>query len=210
MLGGVLGVRARRWLAAPVLAGALFAGAELVHWRASRRGLRRGADTCEGPEVVLVLGHPALESGQLHPMQRWRTEIAVRSMRSADARLVFSGAGRGGAPSEAEVMAAHAHADHGVPLDRIGVETRALSTWENVAYSLDELERAATIRIASTPVHAARARRYLRAQRPDLAGRLAPADDHRLGERMGMKLATAVQELVGVLYDRLTEGRAPA
>ena len=172
-------MRGLRAAVAAALAGLLLlAGVELVHWWASRQALprRRGAvrPGVPGPEVVLVLGHPARRSGALHPMQQWRTDIAVRSVRSDDARLVFSGTAR-------DVL--------GVPADRIVCETRATSTWENVACSLGELEQAGTIRIASSPVHAARARRYLARQRPDLAARLAPADDHRFGERWGWKLA---------------------
>ncbi len=194
------------------LAAAMVAAVEGVHLAASRRGLRRPVESAgTGPEVVLVLGFPSRRDGRLHSMQRWRTDIAVRSMRGSDARLLFSGAGPVGGPSEAEVMARYAHTGHGVPLDRIDLETRARTTWENVAFSLGALERARTIRIASTPVHAARARRYLAAQRPDLAARLAPADDHRLGERMGWKAATVVHAAVRVLLTRRAASRsAPA
>ena len=188
-------MRGLRAAVAAALAGLLLlAGVELVHWWASRQALprRRGAvrPGVPGPEVVLVLGHPARRSGALHPMQQWRTDIAVRSVRSDDARLVFSGTARDGGPSEAEGMAGYARDVLGVPADRIVCETRATSTWENVACSLGELEQAGTIRIASSPVHAARARRYLARQRPDLAARLAPADDHRFGQRWGWKLAS--------------------
>ena len=177
-------------IAAGALAPAVLAvGADLLHWWASRRGLPRLADRQPvGPEVVLVLGHPTWRSGALHPMQRWRTDIAVRSMRTTTGRLVFSGAGRDGRPSEAEVMAGYARSVLRVPAERIVVETRATTTWENVACSLGVLEGAGTIRIASSPLHAARARRYLARQRPDLAPRLAPADDHRWGERYDLKL----------------------
>ena len=129
-------------------------------------------------------------------MQRWRTDIAVRSMHPEHGRLVFSGAGRGGGPSEAPVMAAYARDHLGVPAQRITLETHARSTWQNVAYSLGELENAGTIKIASAPMHAARARRYLTRQRPDLADRLVPADDYRFGERCGWKLATVAYHLL--------------
>jgi uncharacterized SAM-binding protein YcdF (DUF218 family) len=189
------------------------AGADLVHRWASRRGLGRpGPLPGAGPEVVLVLGFPSRRSGRPHPMQRWRTEIAVRSLRTPDGRLVFSGAGRHGRPSEAEVMAGLARDRHGIAAGRITLETRARSTWENIASSLPELEAAGTIRIASSPVHAARARRYLARQRPDLAARLAPADDHRFGERIGWKLATALDALARetYLWLRPDDPRAPS
>ncbi len=186
----------RRAVVVGALGAVLFGAVELAHWRASRRG-RAGHpdDAAEGPDVVLVLGFPSRRSGRLHPVQRWRTDIAVRSMRSPRSRLVFSGAGRVGVASEAEVMAGYACGVRGVPAEQVVVETSARTTWENVARSLGELERAATITIASSPLHAARARRYLAAQRPDLAARLRPADDYRLGERCLWKLAGVVYVL---------------
>ena len=189
----------------------LIGGTELVHWRASRRHLGRPARR-DGvaPGVVLVLGHPSRRSGRLHPMQRWRTDIAVRSMRSATDRLVFSGAGRGDGPSEAEVMATYARRTLGVPADAIVLETRAATTWQNVAYSLGELEQARTIAIASSPLHAARARRYLAQQRPDLADRLTPADDHRFGERWLLKVATVGHALGAAVVRRVAPSRRTA
>jgi uncharacterized SAM-binding protein YcdF (DUF218 family) len=188
----------RRRDAGPVLgAGALtgavavFLAVELAHRLAARRGFP-GTPGRGRPDVVLVLGSSSRRDGSLHPVQRWRTEIAVRS--SATARLVFSGYARDGGPSEAAVMAAHAHDVLGVPLERIRRETRARSTWENVEFSLADLERAQRPAIASSPVHALRARRYLARLRPDLAARLVPADDYRFGERWGWKALT-------VLYD---------
>ena len=204
MMAGVLRPSRPRRL---VLVGlAVAAVAEVPHWRASRRGLPRGAGAAsEGSEVVLVLGSPSRRSGALHPMQRWRTEIAVRSM-APGARLVVTGAGPEGGPSEAEVMAGYARTALGVPADRIVLETRARTTWENVLRTTGELESAGTIRIASSPLHAARARRYLARQRPDLAARLAPADDYRLGERTGWKLAT-VGYASGRVVHRWASGR---
>ncbi len=188
--------------------------AELVQWRASSQGWdqrshrdqrrdrsrRRGRRTDEpvpGPQVVLVLGCPSRPGGRVHPVQRWRTEIAVRSLHPQHGRLLFSG-GRTGAPddpSEACVMAAYARDVLGVPEQRIALEVEARSTWQNVAHCLDQLEAAASITIASAPTHAARARRYLATQRPDLARRLTPAEDYRVGERCGWKVATVAYAL---------------
>ncbi|PPK94623.1 DUF218 domain-containing protein [Kineococcus xinjiangensis] len=174
--------------------------AEIPNRRASRRGLPGAPPAAgRGPEVVLVLGHPCRRDGRLHPMQRWRTDIAVRSMHPQHGRLVFSGAGREGGPSEAEVMADYARRALAVPAERIALETRARSTWENVAHSLPLLEDAAILRIASAPLHAARARRYLAQQRPDLAQRLAAADDYRFGECCGWKLATVAYGVLRAL-----------
>ena len=180
-------------------------GVEAVHALAARSGFpggRRGGE----PDVVLVLGSPSRRDGTIHPVQRWRTEIAVRS--SVSARLVFSGYAPASGRSEAEVMAGHAQRVLGVPAGRIRREEAASSTWENIAFSLADLAAGSRIAIASSPVHALRARRYLRRQRPDLAARLVPADDYRFGERWGWKAAT-------VLYDgarslRLRVGPATA
>ncbi|NAZ84372.1 YdcF family protein [Kineococcus sp. R8] len=175
---------------------AVVVGTEVLHAWASRRHFPRGDDERgddagrPGDEVVLVLGSPATARGDLHPVQRWRTDIAVRSLRGRDGRFVFSGGAPDGRPGEAEVMAAYAHEVLGVPRERIALETRSRSTWENVAFSVPLLEGAGTLRIASAPTHAARARRYLARQRPDLALLLAPADDYRVGERLRWKAAS--------------------
>ncbi len=187
----------------------LSAVVELMHWRASRQALgHRGAGDRAGAEVVLVLGYPSRARGGLHPMQRWRTQVAVRSMHPQRGRLVFSGAGPEGAPSEAEVMAAHARDVFGVPARRITVETRAVSTWQNVRFSLAHLQGADSIAVASSPLHAARARRYLTQQRPDLAERLVASDDYRIGEGHRWKAATVAYGLLSAAR-RLVLSPAP-
>jgi uncharacterized SAM-binding protein YcdF (DUF218 family) len=179
--------------------------AELLHWRASRRLVRAGA---AGAEAILVLGYSSRNPTRLHPLQRWRTQIAVRSMDAKrDTQLVFTGAARRGGPSEAEVMAAYARDVLGVPGERISLETEAISTWENVQRSLPQLESAGIIKVASDPMHAARAREYLSRLRPELASRLAAADDYRFGENWWLKLATAAFELQLLARRRLLRAR---
>ncbi|CAO5189381.1 hypothetical protein FAIPA1_60194 [Frankia sp. AiPs1] len=165
----------------------------------SGAGVGVGAGVGSGPEadrraqVVLVLGFPANRRGSLRPLQRWRTEIGVRSLEpGGDSLLIFSGGGPAGAPTEAETMAAYARDVLGVPAHRIRLETSAKSTWENIAFSLPWLEPARTIAIASDPLHAARGRLYLHRQRPDLATRLVPADDYRPFDHWRLKVPTAV------------------
>ncbi len=87
-------------------------------------------------------------------------------------------------------MAAYALTHHQVRPDQVVLEREALSTWQNVEYSLPYLESARTIKMASSPLYASRCRAYLAAQRPDLAARLRSADDFRLGERPGWKALT--------------------
>lgn len=64
-----------------------------------------------------------------------------------------------------------------VPVDR---DSR--STWENVSNIVPLVERFDRIIFASNGLHAEKARAYLLRQRPDLAPRLAAADDYRFGE----------------------------
>jgi uncharacterized SAM-binding protein YcdF (DUF218 family) len=186
----------RRAVAVLAAACTVVAGVEALHWWASRRHfppagpLPPAGARPPGDDVVLVLGSPSTPEGHLHPVQRWRTDIAVRSLRGPGDRLVFSGGAPDGVRSEAEVMADYAHDVLGVPRARIAVETRSRSTWENVVNSLPLLEGARTVRIASAPTHAARGRRYLARLRPDLARRLAPCEDYRVGERWREKAAS--------------------
>ncbi|MDT3444342.1 YdcF family protein [Pseudofrankia sp. BMG5.37] len=211
---------------AVALVGLVIGAAELPHWAASRRHLGRragcqaqaGATAPEPPaeargirETLLVLGYPTARDGRIHPLQRWRTEIAVRSMSSdgdevgrdvdvpvgaVDTLLVFSGAAtRGAAAAEAEVMAHYAREVLGVPAEQIALETRAHTTKQNLAFAMAYLESATTIKIVSDPLHAARARLYLRQLRPDLASRLIPADDYRPLENLHLKLGTVAYEV---------------
>jgi hypothetical protein len=173
------------------VSGALvWAGVEAVHAVASRRVLGGRGE----PDVVLVLGCPARRDGSVHPMQRWRTEIAART--SDRALLVFSGYAGTGGPSEAAVMAGYARDVLAVAPHRIRLEESARSTWQNVEFSLSDLTGADRLAIASSPVHALRARRYLVQQRPDLARRLVPAADYRLGERWWWKAMTVGYDVV--------------
>jgi uncharacterized SAM-binding protein YcdF (DUF218 family) len=87
-------------------------------------------------------------------------------------------------------MADYAQHVHGVRSDQVGLERHAVTTWQNVAFSLELLESAEAIKVASSPMHAARARTYLLKQRPDLAVKLIKADDYRFGERPLLKMAT--------------------
>ena len=81
-----------------------------------------------------------------------------------------------------------------MPESQILRETRASTTWENVSFTLPLLGSTERIAFASDPLHAARARRYLSVQRPDLASRLVAADDYRFGEHPFIKLGSAGYE----------------
>lgn len=148
-------------------------------------------------EAIIVLGYASRRDGTPHPLQRWRCQIAVRSMNPGrESTLIMSGWSAGGQRSEAEVMAAYAHDVLAVPRDRIVLEERARSTWENVRFSLPLAEGHDVIKVASNPVHARRARRYIAHLRPDLVARLEPAADYRLGEHWLLKTAVFGYEVL--------------
>lgn len=196
-------VRKRRKRAAGGIAfgtGVALAASEALHWRATRRFLPSVTNRTTGPgdDVVLVLGFPSRANG-LHPMQQWRIDIAVRSMDRSRGLLLVSGGSRKHGRCEADDMAAYARDAHGVPAEQVLVEREARSTWENVEHCLPLLEAARTITVASSPLHAARGRGYVVAQRAGLAGRLRPADDHRWGERSVWKALTVAYQLVLLL-----------
>jgi uncharacterized SAM-binding protein YcdF (DUF218 family) len=168
--------------------------AEWLHWWASRQCI--GESPGPGAEAIVVLGFHATRTGHLHPLQRWRTDIGVRSMDPhRESKVIFTGAGRRGGPSEAATMSLYAREALGVPVGRIVLETKAENTWQNIELTLPMIDTADTIKIASDPMHAARARRHLRELRPDLAARVAPAADYRFLERWWLKVPTAAYEL---------------
>ena len=182
---------------AVAIAAAIVSGSEWMHWRAARRYLGTRPDTGHGTHALVVLGFPARADGSTHPLQRWRCRIAARSM-TPGALVVFSGGAVKGPWVEAEVMARYAHERLGIPAESIRTETEAESTWQNIEFTIPLIEHADRIAIVSSPMHAARARRYLHLQRPDLAARLTPAADYRPFEAWWLKTPTAVHELAAI------------
>ena len=182
------------------------AASELWHRTASRSGPGIHAPTTTRSCAVVVLGFPARRNGDLHALQRWRTEIGIRSLSlgsAPDRRLVVTGGpSRGAHVSEAQVMADYARR-RGVPAEGIVLEEAATNTWENLTLAVPLIEAFDTVIIASDPLHASRSRRYLAKQRPDLGRRLVFADDYRLLERWWLKLPIAAYELAIVTRDRL-------
>ncbi len=175
---------------------------ECAHWLASKRHLPPDPPL-EGPCALVVLGYPSRRDGRLHPVQKWRTQLAARAWPALGAeRVVFSGGPSHGRPPEALVMAAHAQR-LGVPENAVATETRATSTWENVAFSQPLVDEYPRLAIVSDPLHAARARRYLWQQSPGLASRLVSAGEYRFLDHCWLKLLSAVYEL----YLALAPGR---
>jgi hypothetical protein len=201
--------RRRRVLEAVVVMAATLTVVEVATWRASRRGRSYGEPSSEArEEALIVLGYPPTRRGRLHPVQRWRCQIAVRSRdRSRSGIVIFTGGKRRSRITEAEVMAAYARDALELPSEEIRLEPDSWSTWEGIAFALPQVGHADVIKIASDPLHAARARSYLRRMRPDLGERLAPADDYRALERWWIKAATLADASVRVGRRRLRAGR---
>jgi len=184
------------------------ATSELLHWSASKWDLP--ALGPRGRCALLVLGHPTKRSGELGPVQRWRVETAQRALERLGAELViFSGSASRGRPAEGDAMSAYAEL-LGVPARLIAVESRASTTWENVEFSMPLLENFDRLAFVSDPLHAARARRYLKQQRPELAGRLVSAGEYRLLERWWLKVPAAGYELLELYRSQHSLRRPPA
>jgi DUF218 domain len=173
-----------------LLAAAAATAADTAHRWAAGSKYRGSGD--QSTEAIIVLGYKSRLDGQPHPIQRWRCEIAVRSMDPRrSSTLIMSGA-RG----EAQTMAGFARDVLGVPADRIVLEERAKTTWENIAFSLPLAEKYDAIKIASDPLHVRRARRYVGWLRPDLLPRLEPAADYRPFEHPLLKTGTLLYEFI--------------
>jgi hypothetical protein len=198
-------MNALRWAA--LTSGGVVAASELLHWSAS--GWDLAAPAPHGRCALMVLGYPTKRSGDLRAVQRWRVEMAKRALDLLDAELiVFSGSASKGRPAEGDAMAAYA-AVLGVPARLIATESRASTTWENVEFSLPMLENFDRLAFVSDPLHAARARRYLRVQRPDLAGHLVSAGEYRFLERWWLKVPAAGYELLELYRTRRSMRRSP-
>ncbi len=66
-------------------------------------------------------------------------------------------------------------------------ETASRSTWENIQNVIPYVEDAGRIKIVSNSLHAEKGRAYLWKLRPDLAERLAKAEEYRFGELILLK-----------------------
>ena len=139
-------------------------------------------------QAVLVLGH-ADAGPRASRINRRRIARGLTAL-EVDGVLIVSGGAVAGRRSEARLLADAARdAGYRGP---IALEETSRSTWENVANSQALLEPRARIVIVSEPVHAAKARALLSAQRPDLAARLVadPGPAPRLASpwRVGLGL----------------------
>ena len=182
---------------------------EAVHWRASRR-----LTHCDRPgsEAVVVLGHRNRHAERANALNRWRVRAGLRSIdrRARSSRVVFCGTSYNGeTPSEASLMARYAVGERGFA-GAVVLEDRSRSTWENVANAIPLIEDVERIKFVSNPLHAQRARLYLRQQRPDLACRVVRAADYRVGEWALLKPMFAVYGLLGIARTERRLGPAEA
>jgi len=163
-------------------------GSEVAHRLASTRGLdRRRAGAEVGREAIVVLGY-GNRGPRANAINRYRVRAGLRSMdpRATSSTLVLCGGSVMGAEPEARILARYARDELGYRGPLV-LEDTSTSTRENIANAIPFLEDADTIRIVSDSVHAAKARPYLRELRPDLAERLARAEEYRVGEVPWMK-----------------------
>ena len=155
-----------------------------------------------GPCAIIVLGFPSRRNGRLHAIQKWRTEIGVRSRSDPEEHVLMSTGGRSrrNLAPEAETMASYAQRPH-VPGDQLLLESTSANTWQNLGLTLPTAASFDMIVIASDPLHAARARRYVVAQQSGLVDRLVFADDYRFLEEWWLKIPTATYGFVVVIRD---------
>ncbi len=208
------------WLGALGSAAVLTALAcEVAHLLAART-CRVRIDP-DRPVALVVLGCPSTRRGRLSAMQRWRVDVAVRSLRArpggtsgaaqdghddpvdvdAASRVVFTGAARRPGRPEAEAMAAYGRR-RGLPDQVVVLEDRSRSTFENIEHALAIIGDAEQLAICSDPLHACRGRRYVCRQRPELTARLVRADDYRPFEHPLLKVASVAYELPRIAWIR--------
>jgi len=115
-------------------------------------------------DAALVLGCPADPDGGPSPCERCRVKSAVRQWRrGAVGTIVFSGGAAHSPAVEADVMGDLA-VRRGVPAAQVLREGRALTTWQNLRFSLPMLKARDlhTVLVISTADHLPRARRIAR------------------------------------------------
>jgi len=150
--------------------------------RRASRSMVRVAGPSGGSETVVVLGFRDRGRRRANPVNRWRVRTGLAAMDGAAvrSRLVLCGGTPGGQVPEAELMARYAVQERGFGGELV-LEDRSRSTWQNMLNVIPLIEDADRIKIVSDPLHAERARLYLRHLRPDLAERLEQVQDNRFG-----------------------------
>jgi uncharacterized SAM-binding protein YcdF (DUF218 family) len=126
----------------------------------------------------------------------------------ASSILVCSGASGAASVSEAALLARYAVTERGFT-GTVQLEDQSRSTWQNVENVIPLIEDADQIKIVSNPLHAQKARLYLRHLRPDLGERLVRAADYRLGEAWPVKPLFALYGLRDLARSKRSLARKP-
>lgn len=197
----------RRKLVILGLAG-LAAWGEFVHWRASRAQAHERLPARS--EAVVVLGYRNIRGDRANVLNRWRMRAALRSIDPtlAGSTLICSGASGTASASEAALLARYAVVERGFT-GKVQLEEQSRSTWQNIENVIPLIEHVDQIKIVSNPLHAQKARLYLRHQRPDLADRLVRAADYRLGEAWPVKPLFALYGLRDLARSRRSLAQKP-
>ncbi|MFJ6171801.1 YdcF family protein [Curtobacterium sp. NPDC092190] len=154
--------------------------------------------------AIVVLGF-ANAGPDPNAVNRWRARIAVRTARRYEAAgdtaiIVCCGGAVRGAFPEADLL------ENAVR--RLGwtgavrKDRDSVSTWENIANARPMIAAADRVVICSNGLHAAKGRTYLRRQDANLASKLAPALDYRVGEMLWAKPVFAAVAIWKLLRTR--------
>ena len=123
-------------------------------------------------DIAVVLGNSVNRKGAPNPCLRSRVEAGVALYRQGLAGgLLMSGGTDGDGSNEAEAMRDMA-VSMGVPTDKIRIEPRSESTYENIAFSAPLLHDAEQIIIVSDAFHLARAEWLAKRHWPGKTARL--------------------------------------
>lgn len=126
-------------------------------------------------------------------------------------RVVFTGGSTTGDRTEAAVMAEVAArlglGDGATSGVTVLCEDTSISTWQNVANTMDLVADASAVVLVSDPLHAARARAYWLRQRPEDTDRVEVTDQSGLLDHWWLQVPTAVREVARALFDLVRTGR---
>lgn len=154
------------WL---ICAGCFFVWCAVLAWLHIRSVEieQRSSENLTVADIAVVLGNAVNRRGKPNPCLRSRVEAGVALYKQGKAGiLLMSGGTDGDGSNEAQAMSGMA-VEMGVPEEKIRVEDRSESTYENIAFSRPLMNDAATVIIVSDAFHLARASWLARRHWPD-------------------------------------------
>lgn len=179
--------------AALIVLGAVGASEAFDRW--ARRTGRATADPAGRPVAVVVLGFPG-HRRWARAIQRWRVEMGVRALaRHPGSTLILTGGRTRGPVSEAAEMAAIARS-LGVADDRMVLEERSRTTWENVAFTRELVAPGSLVVLVSDGVHVHRARRWWARQATDETSLVVADPGRHPFERVSITTPSALGQLL--------------